>query len=148
NNVNIGAITVGDAEADEQAEKFAAAVNRVAAQTGVMASVKGGVVTLTAKDGRNIDIDMSADNVGGVQSGTRRGSVVLRSTESIDIKADQSVLQALGLNVGQETKSYNSVNVLTAEQADIVLFVVDEALRVVNGTRADLGAVQNRFESV
>src|SRR5690606_1139753 len=46
------------------------------------------------------------------------------------------------------TERYNSVNVLTAEEADIVLFVVDEALRVVNGTRADLGAVQNRFESV
>src|SRR5690606_33158353 len=130
-----------DAEAAQQAEMFAAAVNRVAAQTGVMASVNGGAVTLTAKDGRNIDIAINAgaESVGGVQSGTQRGSVVLRSTESIDIDADQTVLETLGLDVTQEPDSYSSVNVLTAEQADIVLFVVDKALRVVNGTRADLG---------
>ena len=47
-----------------------------------------------------------------------------------------------GLNVASST-----INVLTAENADDAMDAVDAALTMVNSARADLGAIQNRFES-
>jgi len=43
---------------------------------------------------------------------------------------------------------FTSENVLTAEAADRMILAMDGALTAVNSSRADLGAIQNRFSSV
>jgi flagellin len=81
---------------------------------------------------------------------TGRGTVNLTSQNDIVIAGtDPSVA---GLTAGtvaatETTEAYSAINVLTADAADVVLRVIDTALTTVNGSRADLGAVQNRFES-
>ena len=52
--------------------------------------------------------------------------------------------QALGLKGAQG--SDDQITISDPEQANMVLGTVDEALKVVNKQRADLGAYQNRFE--
>ena len=52
--------------------------------------------------------------------------------------------QALGLKGAQGTDE--QITIASPDQANMVLGTVDEALKVVNKQRADLGAYQNRFE--
>ena len=52
--------------------------------------------------------------------------------------------QALGLKGAQG--SDEQISIASPDQANMVLGTVDEALKVVNKQRADLGAYQNRFE--
>ena len=52
--------------------------------------------------------------------------------------------QALGLKGAQG--SDEQISISSPDQANMVLGTVDEALKVVNKQRADLGAYQNRFE--
>jgi flagellin len=52
--------------------------------------------------------------------------------------------QALGLKGAQG--SDDQISISSPDQANMVLGTVDEALKVVNKQRADLGAYQNRFE--
>ena len=52
--------------------------------------------------------------------------------------------QALGLKGAQGTEE--QITIASPDQANMVLGTVDEALKVVNKQRADLGAYQNRFE--
>jgi flagellin len=50
--------------------------------------------------------------------------------------------------IGGETKGFANETVLTAESADRMILAMDAALEAVNASRADLGAIQNRFSSV
>ncbi len=55
------------------------------------------------------------------------------------------------LNVASATAAeyrLSSASVLTADDANNAIKAVDYALSQINGSRADLGAVQSRFESV
>ena len=49
---------------------------------------------------------------------------------------------------GTSQTGFTSENVLTAEAADRMILAMDGALTAVNSSRADLGAIQNRFSSV
>ena len=49
---------------------------------------------------------------------------------------------------GTPQTGFSSVSVATAEGADDTILAMDAALRAVNSARADLGAIQNRFEAV
>lgn len=49
---------------------------------------------------------------------------------------------------GVEVTGFATETVLTAEAADRMILAMDAALKDVNSSRADLGAVQNRFSSV
>ncbi|MFZ7319401.1 flagellin [Comamonas jiangduensis] len=49
---------------------------------------------------------------------------------------------------GVPKTGFKDLSVETAEQADNAILAMDAALKTVNSARADLGAIQNRFESV
>lgn len=49
---------------------------------------------------------------------------------------------------GVKATGFDNVSVKTAEDADLAILSMDAALKAVNSARADLGAMQNRFESV
>lgn len=76
---------------------------------------------------------------------------------TIDIQADldgdgvfdpaTETLQSVVATVEDDTISMNNLDISTREGADLAMIAVDYAIDTINGFRAELGAVQNRFES-
>jgi len=56
-------------------------------------------------------------------------------------------VQSMVATVENDTKSMNDIDISTSKGADIAMIAVDLAIDTINGFRAELGAVQNRFES-
>ena len=157
NGVQIGAIANGG-NATGQGANVAAAINLVSSQTGVTATASNtGAVTLSAADGRNIDIgaDFTAANSGLTGGVVTRGTVTLNTNNSAGIVVSGGASLNAGLIAGTTaptttltTQSISSINVRTATNATNALAAIDGALATINSSRADLGAIQNRFSSV
>jgi flagellin len=154
NGINIGAIAAG-ADVPGQGANVAAAINLVSAATGVTATAAaGGAVTLTAIDGRNIDIAGTVTNT-GLTVATNRGTVTLTNanastTTGIAIAGTAPANGGFtaGTTVGTATGAAISVlDISSVNGANIALASVDAALTQINGERAKLGAIQNRFSS-
>ena len=143
------------------------AINGVAGATGVTATFTGtsakNSITLTTTDGRNINLQDYASTGGATESvsfggttlteGTtvsavKTGTVALNSTKGAISTANASaqVFAAAGVN-NSSFSSLAAVDLSTAANASAALSVIDAALSQVNSSRADLGAVQNRFTS-
>jgi len=56
-------------------------------------------------------------------------------------------VQALSATIAADTISMNDIDISVREGADLAMIAVDYAIDSINGFRAELGAVQNRFES-
>jgi len=61
-------------------------------------------------------------------------------------KATETV-QSVTATVENGTTTMDGIDISTAEGADIAMIAIDYAIDTINGFRAELGAVQNRFES-
>jgi len=159
NGVAIGAVADGG-DAVGQGANVAAEINKISSQTGVSASADSvtGAVTLTASDGRNIDIEGDTSNTGFGTEGAA-DSVVTTSTVTLESSSDINISGgnvanaglAAGATAAVTTTSANTIanmNVLTASNAAKALDTIDAALGSINSSRADLGAIQNRFSSV
>ena len=153
NGVQVGNIAAGGA-VGPQGANVAAAINLVSSQSGVTAAASaGGVVTLTAADGREIALGagwVAADS-GLTASVTTQSTVTLGSTGSAGITIAGTAPASAGFTASTTlaTASYiSSMNVLTAGAATAALGTIDGALSTVNASRASLGAYQNRFTSV
>ena len=131
-----------------------AAVNAISAQTGVTATDTGSVVDMTAADGRNITHTFStltAAATGLAAAGTEEGTVTLTSDSAIVI-AGAAAADA-GFTAGTTAASaggtaISNITVANASSATTAITSIDGALAQINSTRATLGAVQSRFESV
>ena len=123
NGTNIGAIGAAGS-AQERAGQLAEAINRVSAQSGVGASYDqvSGQLTLTSKAAIAI-------------TGTTNDATVAGFANAF--AATSSTTTGIG-----------NVNVSSFASAQMAIDVSDAALKSVNGARADLGAIQNRFSSV
>ena len=89
------------------------------------------------------------------------GSLVLKSDKDIVVKEDAAG-KAVGASgvagstagttyspvKGEAQIGFKNISVSTVEGADDTIVAMDAALKAVNSARADLGAMQNRFESV
>lgn len=156
NGVQIGAIANGG-DATGQGANVAAAINLLSSQTGVTATASNtGAVTLTAADGRDIVVGagFTAAN-SGLTAGTSRGTITLDTNNSAGIVVSGGAVASAGLTAGTTaptttltTLSISSINVRTATNATNALAAIDGALATINSSRADLGAIQNRFSSV
>ena len=132
--VNIGAFEVKSGQSITQGA--AAAINNKLGETGVYAEVKAGVINLTSIKGEQ---EFALAFAGPAVAGATASSLVNlglteTSTNGGDLAATDSFVQAL--------------DITTFAGAQRALEVVDKALTSVNGARADLGAIQNRFTSV
>ena len=118
----------GDTAADVQ-KKVVNALNDKLDQTGVYAQVDGANIKLTSlKAGQDF---VSVSN--GTNSST--GPVV-------DFSGFAAATAAAG-----STKHLEDLDISTFDGAQRALEIVDKALTSVNSSRADMGAVQNRFTS-
>jgi flagellin len=176
--------------ADEigQAANLAAAINKHSDQSGVtaVADPKSGELTLTAKDGRDIQLGTSGDaaknttaqddsitalgtvfgtavDVGSQADGTTaavagdvaEGNVKLTSTGKDGITISGGQAADIGFTAGtvdpetvSQVNSVASIDISSAKGAQDALEAIDGALKSINDSRSDLGALQNRFGSV
>jgi len=151
------------------------AINAESASTGVVASLNtaAGALTLTNSDGHNVIIGnvsngTNDDNVLSVgataaafvssatlqNDGTTAGNfdevniggqVSMSSSKSFAVTGTVTDFAAADLTAA--LSSVADITVATQAGSTAALNVIDEALSFISSTRADLGAVQNRFES-
>ena len=166
-------ITAGtDASANRQ--NLADAVNAISGTTGVTAIDDGAGVDLTATDGRNITLTFAADSSGGTDAVLADYGLALTSAavneSTYDLTfvrpdanaAGATVASFVGSGTGSATavgnlasttisqtgSALSALDISTVAGANTALTTVDAALTTVNESRAELGAYQNRFESV
>ena len=142
--VNIGDVTVKKGESLTAAT--AAAINAKIGETGVYASVDTSVA------------DKVSINLSSVKAG-QQFAIAADGDASSNEDAEDADLAKLGLaeatgSVGGKIDDDSAASVLkdlsvtTVVGAQQALEIVDKALESINSTRADLGAIQNRFTSV
>ncbi len=158
------------------ADDVVAAINAAADDTGVTATYDGSTneITLSAADGRNIEISQSgttgATGLGATDTGnntvnaaqdmttaasggtavtaTYTGTIRLSAADEITIAGDDPAdagFAAGSLALGDD--SLMAINVTTVEDAETAIMRVDAALTAVSEFASKLGAIQNRFSS-
>lgn len=123
NGVDIGAIGSA-ANAQERAGQLVEAINRVSAQSGVGASY----------DATTGDITL-VSNALVAETGTTNDATIAGISNAFT-------------GTAATTTGITSVNVSSFTDAQLAIGQIDNALTAVNSSRAELGAIQNRFSSV
>ncbi|WED44154.1 flagellin [Legionella cardiaca] len=132
------------------------AINGVSNQTGVIASLNGGDLTLTASDGRNITVTESGTGftagtdgltvTGGAFDGALRGTLSISATDTLTIGGTVATI-GLSASIARDSNGIDTIDVSTASGAQSAILRLDSALSSVSSNRAAMGALQNRFES-
>jgi flagellin len=161
----IGGQAVSAAVADQNdLSALVSAINGVAGTTGITAAFTStsakNSITLSTTDGRNIGIGAFANSTAGndsVRFGgstlTEGGTVAAIKTGTVTMASTKGALSVGGSNAdtfsatNSSFSSLAAVDLSTAAGASSALSVIDSALSQINSSRADLGAVQNRFSS-
>jgi len=144
NGANI--LTAGDGVVTAQG--VADQINVFSSQTGVTASNASGTLTLTASDGRNIDITQGGTTaIITAGTGVYRGDIQLTSTDNISIDNGEAIIGFAGTAITKDSTTISSVDISTADGAATAISRVDSALSTIDTIRGGLGAIQNRFES-
>ncbi len=153
---------------------LATEINKVAGTTGISATANGGELSLTQAEGRDINIEnfnhstASATVVvgstslatdpetltqGAADSTIVSGTVTFNSSNSFSVSSSVantagSILDvAADTAVGSTQELVSSIDISSQSGAQSAIQIVDSALATVSSIRADLGAVQNRFQS-
>jgi flagellin len=74
-------------------------------------------------------------------------SFAVKSSDAIGATGIASSSDSSG-TVAASTKQVDDINISSVSGANEALDIIDSALETINGQRADLGAIQNRFDSV
>lgn len=153
-NISYGS---NDSVADRQ-NAMVTAINNKAGQSGVRAEAFGSTYRLIADDGRNISVGTTsgvlAAQIGltGLTNTVQQGSITLIGAGRITLETITGNISNSGFEVGtygsaQDGVLIQDVNISTVDGAIKALDAVDNALNTINLQRANLGAIQNRFES-
>ncbi|BAZ93858.1 flagellin [Thiohalobacter thiocyanaticus] len=137
--------------------------------TGLTASESGGTITLASDNGENITLSnqaftgtlngqtlgsdagfASADvtaHYGGVEiASTSSEGIQFTGQAASDVQGDFAATGAGSATTN--TYVVSQMDISTADGAQIAIQIADTALNEINSARAELGAVQNRFEAV
>jgi flagellin len=124
--------------------------------TNFTSSTTGSTMTITSGDGA-ATFDLDPTTAGTSDTVTMKGQVNMTSTNTFSVATD--VTDAAGtaesflntdsdLHFGSSLSAVAEIDITTAEGANDALKVIDVALSKINDSRADLGAVSNRLDSV
>jgi flagellin len=157
NGYTTATITLGGTASTNRAA-IASAVNAISAATGVTAVDDGTGVDLVSSDGRNITHSLTqasgtfdATNTGVAAAATTRGTVTLTASQSITIAGTAPTDAGFTAATTAATltgTAVSSLDISTVAGANTAITSIDAALASVSASRANLGAVQNRFSSV
>jgi flagellin len=149
---------------------MADAINAKSGATGISAVARAGILTLTSEAGDDIVIDNVDDGANGGGGGTGQLNLTVpdfdgvlddnTATDAARITGYVSFSSSVSYSVSSDTgatlfsgtqasrlDAVGSIDISTQQGANNALLVVDSALGNINGTRAKLGAIQNRVES-
>lgn len=165
NAVDIGTATTGTALESALATASASLASAGITYTG---DATNGFV-FTAADGRNIELtettaqgatdsndvaggfaNTTLDVAGGTVTNKSYGKLTLTSGSDI-VLATTGTIAKTGFSAGTTTAAVSAIgsgSIATLSGAQSMIATVDAAMTTVNGGRADLGALQARFESV
>ncbi len=165
NAVDIGTATTGTALESALATASASLATAGITYTG---DATNGFV-FTAADGRNIELtettaqgatdandvvggfaNTTLDVAGGTVTSKSYGKLTLTSGSDI-VLATTGTIAKTGFSAGTTTATVSAIgsgSIATLSGAQSMIDTVDAAMTTVNGGRADLGALQARFESV
>ena len=167
NNVNIGAIGSASSAVARGAQ-MAVAINAQTSATGVSASANAstGGVTLTAADGRNIEIStltsaaITSDKTGIALSGSVSGDrsvTTVRSDITLSTSSSTGITIATSGN-GASASGFSSATVMTVATTSLdltttagavsAISTLDAAIRTISNTRASLGANENSLDYI
>ena len=174
NSVTVFSGTVTGSAATIDVANVVDGINAQSSTTGVTATfdTSSNELVLTNSTGGNIAVSESigqvtgtltdetidsilatgVDSSGGATSNTAtyRGDITLQSSSAVTIDAGEAIIgfasSQTALSV-DTTKSVATLDISTVAGANEAILAVDAALDSVNSNRADLGAVQSRFES-
>ncbi len=127
--VSVGGFVTGTT-ASAVATNVAAAINAVSGQTGVSATV-GTANTLTLTSAHAISITLGTGATGTAATVANTGLAGTVTTVATAV-----------------TTGFNALDISSAGGASTAIRLMDSAINAVNTSRADLGAIQNRFTSV
>jgi flagellin len=153
NGVDIGPITDNTSDAAlDNAAQIAAAINAKTSQTGVTATFDTTLskITLTAVDGRNIDVvaTTAGTSASGLSTGTSRSTITLTSTSSAGITVAGPAAGLTKVNIATSLTTAVAaagVDLTSANSAQSSLTTLDRAINTITDSRAAMGAYQNRL---
>ncbi|PCI66151.1 MAG: hypothetical protein COB26_11745 [Piscirickettsiaceae bacterium] len=149
-------LTAAASDGTITAAEVAGVINNVA---GFTASASGATLDITAADGRNIALvesgtDSAAEGLTALSTTFRSFIDTITSANSDLVIAGAGAAQA-GLTAGTTAASAALIGttiadttVATVDGANAAILSIDSALTTINSSRASLGAIQNRFDSV
>ncbi len=165
-----GSTISANAEGATDYSSIASAINEKTSSTGVSATVTDDGVVLTDETGADIKIeDVTGGSVtvtgmnyagevnsagavtlaGGATAGdstTITGTVRLNSTESFSTISDTTTVAAATTAATSTSVNVDEVDLATQDGAQSALDIIDGAIAQIDSQRADLGAIQNRFD--
>jgi flagellin len=126
-------------------------INAYSSQTGVSSALNaaGTQITLTAADGRNVDIT-AANGTGAnpFTTGITRGKMQLSDATTITLTDASNRLGFGGSTViALDTSTIRDLDITSISGATDAIDRVDAALSKIGTRRGELGAIQNRLES-
>ncbi len=159
--VNGIAITVAgvDGNLAQSRANAVAAINAQSAATGVTATDTGSGIGLVAADGRNVTTSYAAGGFTGsgmadfglAAAGTTGATLNLSYVAPQGTSGNVVFAQTGGFNgttaIASTGTAISTLDISNVAGANAALTAIDAALASVSGSRAQLGAVQNRFSS-
>jgi len=157
NGTTISLTNTGDAQGNIDAA--IKAINAESSVTGVRAEQNGDALDLVAADGRNVTTAFTGGNTATASDYGLQADATVASSVDVNYVAPEGVSGTFDFGTNMEGAGFvdetiastgtalSDVDVSTVSGANTALTAVDAALQSVNSSRADLGAVQNRFES-
>jgi flagellin len=157
NGVSVAFVAATDTDPADAIEK----INKVSTQTGVTASLNDAGDAIVFSSANGADFKLEGDNTavfaGAITSTTESANYtagIVLSTKvggDITVSGDFAATGASTLNLADATTEdfqVSSIDISTVGGANDALTALDAALTQVSGTRATLGAIQNRFTAV
>jgi len=163
-SANISAVVTNQSDLSS----LVSAINGQQSTTGITAEFSSAgdksSITLKTLDGRNIGIGAFASDAalnqtvsfsgqiltegGATASGVKTGTIALSSGRGAISTANADAGLFAAANSTSSFQSVAAIDISTAAGAQTALGTIDSALAQVSGSRAALGAYQNRFDSV
>ncbi|WP_126453762.1 flagellin [Sulfuriflexus mobilis] len=171
NVTDVGATgsTVAAADVDNALALTAVTDALTAAGVSFTGTAAGGDLTFSKTDGSNLNLTetrtigtggtpaLTGNGFANLGTGTATGSAeaygALTLTSSADIVIAGAAPANAGLGAGTEAAALTGVTITATDISSVsgandALASIDAALTTINSSRANLGAIQNRFESV
>ncbi len=167
-DLNGSAISAGITNASDLTA-LQSAINGASSSTGITASfTTAGAkdsLTLSTTDGRNIRLGTFANSTAGNDTISFGGSTLTEGaagtinavkTGTVELSSSKGTIVTANANadvfatLGTNTSAFSSVaniNISTQTGSQSAIAVIDAAIGQIDSQRADLGAIQNRFEN-